>query len=142
MAIKPEFELASAQTRLANYIIDNVLRAVTAAALLVVGDVLGFLSFYDSFRQSGINQYLVGLLWAFVYYVFFEGIYGQSPAKMITGCAVVTAEEGKRPDLNTIMLRTLCRFIPLNAFSFLGYDPVGWHDSLSKTRVVIKKGMP
>src|SRR5688500_15175261 len=106
---KPDFELATARTRLANYIIDNVLRAIMAAALLVFGDFFGILSFYDSFRESGINKFLAGMAWAFVYYVFFEGIYGQSPAKMITRCEVIT-EDGERPNLNTIMLRTLCRF--------------------------------
>ncbi|CAN0592803.1 unnamed protein product, partial [Laminaria digitata] len=32
--------------------------------------------------------------------------------------------------------RTAARFVPFEAFSFLGGDATGWHDRWSNTRVV------
>jgi len=40
--------------------------------------------------------------------------------------------------MNDIAQRTLCRLIPFDALSFLFNDSVGWHDTLSKTRIVNK----
>jgi uncharacterized RDD family membrane protein YckC len=74
-----------------------------------------------------------------VYYSFFEMVTGQSPGKMVTGTVVVN-EDGTTPDGGRILIRSLCRFIPFNAFSFLG-DGVGWHDTISKTRVVEKSSI-
>jgi hypothetical protein len=44
-----------------------------------------------------------------------------------------------RPPFGTMVLRSLCRLIPFEPFSFLGSDARGWHDSITKTRVVRKK---
>jgi len=35
-----------------------------------------------------------------------------------------------------IVIRSLCRFIPLEAFSFLFNDGSGWHDTISSTKVI------
>lgn len=67
----------------------------------------------------------------------FEQLFGQSVGKMITRTKVVT-EKGDKPSLGQIIVRNLARLIPLEAFSFLAKNPVGWHDSLSKTLVVNK----
>jgi uncharacterized RDD family membrane protein YckC len=69
------------------------------------------------------------------YYMFFEGIWARTPGKFILGTMVI-AEDGSKPGLGRIFKRTACRFIPFEAFSFLGSTPVGWHDRLSGTRVV------
>lgn len=46
-------------------------------------------------------------------------------------------EDGTKPDFKAVALRTLCRFIPFEAFTYLGSsNPMGWHDKLSSTRVV------
>lgn len=44
--------------------------------------------------------------------------------------------DGSKPKFDEILIRALCRLIPLNAFSFLGDLGKGWHDTLSKTYVV------
>jgi hypothetical protein len=46
--------------------------------------------------------------------------------------------DGSKPGLRTILLRTLCRFIPFEPFSFFGER--GWHDGLSDTLVVSTRG--
>jgi uncharacterized RDD family membrane protein YckC len=74
----------------------------------------------------------VGLL--FVYYMIFEGFGRRTPGKFVFGTIVVT-ESGEAPTMGQIALRTICRFIPFEPFSFFGKK--GWHDSISKTRVVM-----
>jgi len=70
-----------------------------------------------------------------IYYVIFEYSTGRSVAKFITKTKVVNMQ-GEQPGFKTIFIRTLCRFIPFEAFSFLGESKTGWHDTLSKTRVI------
>ena len=58
-----------------------------------------------------------------------------------SGCSkeeapVVVLEDGTKPTTSDIVIRSLCRFIPFEAFSFLGDEGRGWHDSLSDTYVV------
>ena len=45
-------------------------------------------------------------------------------------------EDGSKPIFQDIFLRSLCRFIPFEVFSFLGSEGRGWHDSMSNTYVV------
>jgi len=68
------------------------------------------------------------------YYVFFESIFNATPGKMVTKTRVVTLD-GAKPSFGQILGRTLARFVPFEAFSFLGGNS-GWHDRWSKTRVV------
>ena len=74
---------------------------------------------------------------AVVYYSAFEFLFGRTPSKFITQTKVVSIEGGK-PSFHKILLRSCCRFIPLNVFSFL-FAKLGWHDKISQTRVVMLK---
>ena len=68
-------------------------------------------------------------------------IWSKTPAKFITKTKVIT-EYGEKPSFKTIFIRTLVRFVPFEAFSFLSPErPRGWHDRWSKTIVIddIKK---
>jgi uncharacterized RDD family membrane protein YckC len=95
------------------------------------------------FGQRGLEvirsvpNFVLGLIVIVTYYVFFEGLWARTPGKLVFGTIVVT-ESGHKPSLRKIAIRTLCRFIPFEAFSFLG--ALGWHDSLSRTRVIRAKG--
>jgi uncharacterized RDD family membrane protein YckC len=46
-------------------------------------------------------------------------------------------KDGSKPNVYTIIKRTLCRFIPFEIFTFLG-SKRGWHDVFSNTYVVKK----
>ena len=81
--------------------------------------------------------YLLGFIFMSTYYILFEFGLRQTPGKLITKTIVVN-EDGSSPTFVNILVRTLCRFIPLEAFTFLGNEAVGWHDTLSKTRVINK----
>jgi uncharacterized RDD family membrane protein YckC len=74
-----------------------------------------------------------------VYYLFFEGMLGITPAKLLTGTQV-TDEFGNKPRFGNIAGRTLSRFIPFDAVSFLFAR--GWHDSISDTYVLDNSPVP
>ncbi len=70
------------------------------------------------------------------YYAGSEALFGQTLAKLITRTRVVS-EDGGAPTAGQILGRTLSRYVPFDAFSFLGSGPcLGWHDRWSRTRVI------
>lgn len=132
--------LASGGIRFANYLIDLVAYFLMS---LLIGIFLGLIAILTNSDISWLDnmgkltEYFLGFVIMSSYYIFFEALFGQTLGKMITKTKVVD-ENGDKPSFERIMTRTLCRFIPFEAFSFLSSNAVGWHDSLSKTRVVMK----
>lgn len=138
-SIPLEGKLASQGKRLANYLIDQVFLIGIA---LLLGVVLGILLLYlfpDHLylldEDHKLIEYLTGFLIGTIYYSFFEGFTGRSLGKFFTKTKVVN-EDGGRPQFKSILIRSLCRHIPFDHFSFLGSDTIGWHDKFSGTRVV------
>jgi uncharacterized RDD family membrane protein YckC len=86
-----------------------------------------------SFLNNQFGAFLISLFIAFIYYPFFEGIFGATPGKFLTDSRVVNPKS-EIPEISTIFVRTLCRQIPFNAISFFGKK--GWHDTFSKSYVV------
>ncbi|NET36066.1 MAG: RDD family protein [Cyanothece sp. SIO1E1] len=99
----------------------------------VIGFLLGLAGLAEIIEN--INDLLLGIMLNLVYFVGLESLCGRTIAKFITRTKVVTVS-GQKPDFGTIFIRTLCRYIPFEPFSFLGNNPYGWHDSIPKTRVV------
>ncbi len=121
-------------TRFANRLIDYIFILVFG---VVIGVVWALVSpdTVSALEEGGrLMDYVFGMIIGMIYYTLFEIITGRTLGKLITGTKVVD-EEGNTPDATRILLRSLCRYIPFDAFSFLGDGP-GWHDTLSKTRVV------
>jgi uncharacterized RDD family membrane protein YckC len=69
-----------------------------------------------------------------IYYVFFEALFGATPAKMLTETQIVDYEGGGL-GFGRIFKRTLCRFVPFEPFSFYSAYS-GWHDRWSDSYVV------
>ena len=67
-----------------------------------------------------------------------EATTSRTIGKYITN-TIVVENNGEKPKLNTIALRSLCRLIPFDFISYLGTPCRGWHDSLSGTYVVDKE---
>ena len=92
----------------------------------------------DLLYEIAYNRFL-DILVTVVVYVAYCGILeyasGKTIGKILVGTRVVK-EDGSKPDLVTIIKRSLCRIIPFDAFSFLSNNPRGWHDSFSDTIVV------
>lgn len=126
----PELYLASTGARFANFILDRIGFYFYIFLLIGVEEKL----FYGIEGMSSIFGFLF-LLSIPGYWALFEYFFGKSPAKFITRTKVVTVD-GRKPSFLNILGRTFCRFIPFEPFSFLGSKPVGWHDSISRTRVV------
>lgn len=87
-------------------------------------------------HMSVLESYLTSMLILLFYYVLTERLFGCTLGKLITGTRVVD-ENGDRPGTVQIVLRTLIRFVPFEAFSVaFSSDGRGWHDRWSQTCVV------
>ena len=102
---------------------------------LVVGFAIGLSGARSLLALLQEYPTLGGIVLLLAYYLMTEGIFARSVGKLITGCKVVN-EKGDRPSFLQVLGRTFGRLIPFEAFSFLGADGRGWHDSISKTHVV------
>lgn len=136
--------LASKGKRFGNFIVDYIIQMIIGGGIGVVialmAEFTGNYTLYDLVveSESRVIDYTFGFFILFIYYVFFESLTSKSIGKYITQTKVVL-EDGSKPAFYDILLRTLCRLIPFEQFSFLGTDGKGWHDSLSKTYVVDEK---
>ena len=133
---------ATALLRFGNLIFDAViLRILVFPTFFMVSYVLAFLGLFrpDSWEEIDPSvEWIIGLSYVFLYYFIFEAIWQRTPGKFLTGTKVITCD-GTKPKANTIALRTLTRFIPFQASSFLGDKVYGWHDSWSGTYVIKSK---
>jgi uncharacterized RDD family membrane protein YckC len=68
-------------------------------------------------------------------YFFCEYKWQRTPGKFLTKTLVIN-EYGNKPALRDLILRSLIRLVPFEAFSCLGDNSYGWHDSWSTTFVV------
>ena len=128
-----EFSPAKASLRFANRLIDVVLIFYTL--------FLNLSSFYLFFRRfiflSESPKLIIFLEIPFLllYYIILEGIFNTTAGKCATGTTISNAS-GERPNFGQIVVRSFCRLIPLEAFSFFSAGARGWHDSISETYVV------
>ena len=128
----PSFETVGAGKRFLNYIIDIF---GLYGFGIVVGVVIALLNLSESVMVSGFGGYVFGYLLMMIYYSLFEGVFGTSIGKLVTGCRVV-GPDGLKVSFGKAVLRSLCRMIPFEQFSFLGSAARGWHDSITETYVV------
>lgn len=100
----------------------------------------------DESSQLGFSL-LCGPLLFFLYYFLTESLFeGRTLGKWLLGMRVVDLA-GNRPSTGRIAIRSLCRLIPFDAFSFLGNDGWtsdhnvlgNWHDAISRTYTVDEK---
>ena len=124
--------IASTGQRLGNMFLDLVFFFVFA---FVFGIVLALIGLGDVIE--GMNDTLLGSIILLIYYVPQEAFSGRTLGKLITGTEAVN-EDGTKLTFGKALGRTLCRFIPFDAFSFLGGKgrPKGWHDRIPKTKVI------
>ena len=122
---------ASKGRRLGTFVVDYIGFVVFGG---LTGGLLGFFLGPEGLQSlEKIPDLVFGSLVVAAYYLFFEGIWARTPGKWAFGTIVVD-ESGKPPSFGQIAGRTACRWIPFEAFSFLGER--GWHDRFSKTRVL------
>lgn len=72
----------------------------------------------------------------FFYYAVSELLFVRTVGKLVTGTSIVTNTD-EDPVRSQLLLRTACRFLPLEPLSLLfSRRKLGWHDRLSKTKVI------
>ena len=123
-----EYQNASQLKRFLNFLIDYVL-VVRFIIPFSVGAMFPY--------EDESTWYVIVLICIILYFFLLETFTGRTLGKLITGTRVLNLSDEK-PSAGRIFIRTLCRFIPFDALSYLSSRPVGWHDSISKTYVVEK----
>jgi uncharacterized RDD family membrane protein YckC len=122
------YKAAMDMSRVGNFIFDK----------LIIDVALGFLGLaaLEFFGETGpITEWILFIIFFFLYYIIFESIWQRTPGKFITGTKVVTCD-GTKPTIGTIAKRALIRFVPFDPLSFLNGRAYGWHDRWSKTYVI------
>ena len=132
-------KMASQGKRFLNYLLDMVFITIFVFIFFIIIfialAIIAPSAISDIKDNNMMLGYLIGFIITMIYYLFFEATTGRSIAKYITKTKVVT-EMGEKPSFKIILVRSLCRLIPFEAFSFLLNDGSGWHDSISNTRVI------
>jgi uncharacterized RDD family membrane protein YckC len=82
---------------------------------------------------AGISTWAVTVGVFFVYFLATEALFQRTLAKLITGTKVVMLD-GSKPNLDTILIRTVWRFVPLEPLFGIS-SGVWWHDDRSNTVV-------
>jgi len=128
---------ASQHKRFLNFLIDFYIQIII---LLIIFNTLSLIFNGISYDENNfILNLFLDIIFMLAYYVFFESIWGKTPAKFITKTKVLKKDETPT-DLKTILLRSICRIIPFDILSFLfSRNPIGWHDRFSQTIVIDEK---
>lgn len=130
---------ASLGKRFANYLLDFVFYLIFTFLFGTFLGVLFAVFLPDALRvfemESKLIEYFIAFVFGMIYYTTLESFTGRTIAKYLTRTKVVTLN-GEQPDFMTIFIRSLCRFVPFDALSFLLSDDTGWHDRWSETMVV------
>ena len=133
--------LASKSHRLLNFIIDLFIIYVIEISIGTTIILIGDLTKIDTASNwvsslSVVESFFFGLVILFFYYLITEMYFSRTFGKYFTK-TIVVKHEGSRPNMKSIIVRTLSRLIPFEPFSFLTAER-GWHDTLSVTYVVKK----
>ena len=130
-------EVVSQGVRFGYFLIDVVFfYIITFIIGILIGIIIVATGNVDELRpESGLIKFLdkIGYLIFFLYYAISEGLGGTTLGKLICGYTVID-EYANKVSFSKALLRTVCRYIPFEAFSC--FAERGWHDTLSKTYVV------
>jgi len=132
---------ADKSLRLANFVIDYIVYlafcSLIGIAIGILSTILGMQNVLDYVATMGtLHTYFWGGILFIIAFFPLEAMTSRTIGKFITGTIVVD-ENGEKPETRAFFIRTICRLIPFEVFSFLGDR--GWHDSISRTYVVKKK---
>ena len=110
--------------RLYNFLIDSALFFVV---------VLIFSALFKDYVAEEHWKYVMIPMY-YLYYFIMEWTTGQTVGKMITKSKVVNCDTNEKPSFSSVLIRTLCRLIPVDFFTYL-FIPMGIHDRVSKTEL-------
>ncbi len=123
----------SQSTRFVHYILDAFYVNVTLFT------AYGYYLYNFDFAGEGmfITAYAMLIVGPFFYYLISESCFRQTIGKIVTG-SYVRSKTGGAPGFGRILGRSLCRYIPFEAFSYLPSPMAKWHDQISGTDVFKK----
>lgn len=148
----------SRRLRLLNFIIDSIgiyfVWANIYFLIIFCFENIFFFNFHNAKRgmaevlpngEINYEDYINGIIFniilastllisIFTYYSMLEFYFQKTLGKIVTRSKVV-AENGEKVTFRKIILRTICRFIPIDWISFI-FSRKGMHDKLSKTKVI------
>jgi uncharacterized RDD family membrane protein YckC len=142
-----KMSLASKVERLGTFIYDIVFMFVFLAVFMIfmqiIFQIFSWGDAFDTVKQfSNKYEHLFIMILLLFYYVPQEVFFGKTVGKRIMKTKVVN-EDGSELKWTSAIIRTLCRLIPLDPFSFIFpffisdlSRPIGWHDRISKTKVI------
>lgn len=116
-------------TRVINFFIDTIL-----IALISYGFYKWHAFYVFYYHSTDIDYYIFFWVTMVVYYLIFEGIFLRTPGKWLSLSKVVN-QQGKRPALWQLLVRSLVRVIPIDCF-FIPFLDGTLHDFASRTRVI------
>ncbi|MFY9307726.1 MAG: RDD family protein [Bacteroidia bacterium] len=131
-----EFIDASKWQRFFHHVLDTFICLLLLSPLSRLSYELG-VGAVERVAGQSMAIFTLLVLFSLIYFPFFETVFGATPAKFLTETRTTTSD-GDKIDFKLSVLRTFCRYIPFEPFSFLGSR--GWHDSISETRVIKEKG--
>ncbi|TRX27998.1 RDD family protein [Flavobacterium franklandianum] len=134
--------LATRGQRLINCFLDllivHIIMGSIGTTVIIIGDITNNYELSNWIESTTtLEKLLFWFVIQFLYYFLTETYFSRTFAKYFTQTIVVT-KDGSRPNKRTIIIRTLSRFIPLEALTFLGTNIRGLHDLFSETYVVGK----
>ena len=134
---------ASSGKRFLNSIIDGVVIFFIAIGieyvLFYINDIFEVESLYYYYLEMSVfEEYALGYVINFLFFFTMEITTSKTIGKFATN-TIVVMNDGEKPSPKVIAIRSLCRLIPFEMFSYLGTPCRGWHDSISKTYVVEKQ---
>ncbi|MFV8376359.1 RDD family protein [Flavobacterium sp. LB1P71] len=134
--------LASKSQRFLNFLIDlliiYIIGITIGTTITIIGDLTHSYAASNWVKAlSPIENSFFGLVILFFYYGLTEMYFSRTFAKYFTETLVVK-HDGSKPNMKSVIIRTVSRLIPFEPFSFLAGDSRGWHDTLSVTYVVKK----
>ena len=129
---KIESNLVSSWLRFIHFIVDFIAYTFVLFTISFIIDL-----FVPSNKESTLLTLLafIVVLGTYLgYYVVMEYYYQKTLGKFFTKTMVIS-EGGTKPSFNDIFIRSACRLIPIDHFSYF-FIRNGLHDRLSNTRVV------
>ncbi|KFC18063.1 hypothetical protein IO90_19040 [Chryseobacterium sp. FH1] len=134
---------ANKSLRFLNLLIDY---SVIILFQFLIGTLIGILYYATQSRfmykvilavNDRLFSWLISIMILLSYYTLLEYYTkGRTIGKFITNTKAVDIN-GNDMTFNEVLVRSLCRIIPFEAFSFFG--SIGWHDKISESRVVLIK---
>ncbi|WP_298420772.1 RDD family protein [uncultured Kordia sp.] len=129
----PKYQEASKLQRFGHYFIDFFMIVfLFSKFIFTMSDVIKDLVYFIGDR---LTMFLLYFIVSTFYYLLFETLFKATPGKYLMYTGIIHAKDN-RISFGQIVIRTLSRRIPFEAFSFLGTTTNGWHDKLSNTVVV------